>query len=129
MSASVAEVLYVINKFRDVKNKAKAIKKITVDNTPVENFKIEKIDLDIDALEISIDYQLPGEEKTSLYARHVFRSKDPDEIKINGKDVSDDRVEFDVDIHLLRADIEYRLDYANDSSKHRVFMLASVDWF
>lgn len=129
MSISASSVLYVLGKFRDLKDKTKAIETLKVDGREVKTFKVKRIDLDIQEMNVEIEYQLPSGKTTYLHARHIFRSDKPDLIKVNDKDVEDDKVDFDIDIHLLRADIEYRISYIDGGIKHKVYMLASIDWF
>lgn len=130
MSISAAQVLYVLKKLKDLPDKAKAIKEVRVDDKDVTNFKITKMEIDLGTLEVELQFTpLGSESSTKLYAKHIFRSTEPDVILVDGREVADDNVELDIDMHLLRADIEYRLHYTDKGARHEVFMLASVDWF
>jgi hypothetical protein len=133
MGASVAEILYVLKRLKDrIQKDAAVVKTVKVDDESVDSFKIKKFDLSIESLTMELEYTLPDSKKTGLTARHVFRSDEADEVKINGKSMGDCDVDLDVDFHLLRADFEYRVKYSERKPRkkdHEIFLLASVDWY
>lgn len=129
MSISAASVLYVLNKLKDAIKKGKAIKEVRFDDQAVTSFKINRFELDIERLDLTMEFKTAAGATTTISALHYFRSDQPDVIKVNGDDAADDGIDMDVDIHLLRADVEYRLAYTQGGRSHNVFMLASIDWF
>ena len=129
MSVSAASILYVLNKLKDKIKDGKVIKKVTFDNKPVNSHKIEKFDISVEKLVVEMTFTPDGGTATRLNALHYFRSDKPDEIQVNDDSVSDDDVDMDVDIHLLRADVEYKFSYTQSGRRHQLFMLASIDWF
>jgi len=129
MSASAADVLYVLNKLKDMIKKARTIKTVTLDNAEVRNFQMRKFTLDIEKLDLAMEFTPTGGAPIALTALHYFRSDKPDVITVNGDNVDDDKVEMDIDRHLLRADFEYKVEYVQSGAPHRLFMLARVDFF
>ena len=128
--ASAADVLYALNKLKDIMKKAKTIKSVTLDDDEVRNFQMKKFDLDIEKLDLEMEFTPKGSAAPlTLSALHYFRSDKPDVIRVNGDNVEDDKVEMDIDTHLLRADFEYKVEYIQGGAQRRLFMLARADYF
>jgi hypothetical protein len=128
--ASYFQIAYAIDKLKEKIKQARTVRTVKYDDKEVKNFSIGNFVLDAEKLDFTMQFT-PADSNTALTvsALHYFRSSREDVIKVNNDNATNDDVDMDVDIHLLRADFEYRLSYEQSGKLHNIFMLASVDWF
>lgn len=98
------------------------IKKGRLDGRPLK-IKDSHIAVTIEHIEISCTYEDEGAEHR-LHAVHRWDDRE-NVIQIDEQDVDKDDVDLDFDTHLLRLDLEYRLEYQQGEAQHELVLVAS----
>lgn len=98
------------------------IKKGRLDGRPLK-IKDSHIAVTIEHVEIRCTYEDQGAE----HRLHAFHRWDDREnvIQIDDQDVEKDDVDLDFDTHLLRIDLEYRLEFQQGGTAHELVLVAS----
>ena len=98
------------------------IKKGRLDGRPLK-IKDSRIAVTIEHVEIGCTYEDEGTEHR-LHAVHRWDDRE-NVIQIDEQDVEKDDVDLDFDTHLLRMDLEYRLEFQQGGTLHELVLVAS----
>jgi hypothetical protein len=78
---------------------------------------------------IKTEFTVDGASHT-LEASYALTDQESDEIRFDGREVEEDDVRFDLDLHFFYAKLEYWFSFAEQSGDlHQLYLDAKVPWF